>query len=150
MHDENSNNSVHVEQKPFDREHCGLGFETEKDLKNHIELVHDENCNNSVHDEQKSFDCKHCGVGFETEKDLKKHTESVHGENHQFSLARAQRRQEVQKIGMCRNSERVPKRLPHPENRHRSHAVQGICSQQHENGVSAVGSRRERVKYHRQ
>jgi uncharacterized C2H2 Zn-finger protein len=88
VHDENSNNSVHVEQKPFDREHCGLGFETEKDLKKHIESVHDENCNNSVHDEQKSFDCEQCGVGFETEKDLKKHTESVHGENHQFSLAR--------------------------------------------------------------
>ena len=75
-------------KKPFDCEHCGVGFKTEKGLKNHIELVHDENCNNSVHDEQKSFDCKHCGVGFETEKDLKKHTESVHGENHQFSLAR--------------------------------------------------------------
>ena len=58
-------------KKPFDCEHCGVGFKTEKGLKNHIELVHDENSNNSVHDVQKLFDCEHCGVGFETEKDLK-------------------------------------------------------------------------------
>jgi hypothetical protein len=34
VHDENSNNSVHDVQKLFDCEHCGVGFETEKDLKN--------------------------------------------------------------------------------------------------------------------